>query len=138
MKFELRSFLFPLFLLAAVPSFGQPRLEDAEAIRHLIQRFADFRNAHNGPAVAALYSEDGEYLARNGASTHGRQALADFWAGVLGRAERIIESTEFLSGNIAVARVAFTYPEYPGTHHESFVVVLEAGEWHIRLHQTVD
>jgi uncharacterized protein (TIGR02246 family) len=41
----------------------------------LIKTFADARNAHDGEAVAALYSEDGEWISANGYFVHGRPAL---------------------------------------------------------------
>src|SRR5262249_50309734 len=35
---------------------------EEQAIRTVIQTFADARNAHDGSAAAAMYAEDGQYL----------------------------------------------------------------------------
>jgi uncharacterized protein (TIGR02246 family) len=121
-------------------AFADPRAQaDDRLVRALIEKFAALRNAHDGPAVAALYSEDGEWLgARGQGATRGRTALAQLWGGVSGRVERTIQSLDFPGPNIAVVHVITQYAEPVGQHHEVFVTVKEDGVWLIRVHQSVD
>jgi hypothetical protein len=59
---------------------------DERSIRELIRKFADLRNAHAGAALAALYSDDGEWFGRMGNGlVHGRPALQTLWSGTVGR-----------------------------------------------------
>jgi uncharacterized protein (TIGR02246 family) len=110
-----------------------------EAIRALIRKFADLRNAHDGLAVAALYSENGEYSGPNGEGlVRGRQALATLWANVTGQVERTVESIEFPTPSLAVVHVAMQYAEPIGRHHETFIAVKENGTWLIRVHQPLN
>jgi len=125
------------------PSFGivEDLLNqaDEQSVRALIKNFADSRNAHDGYAVAALYSENGEWFGPNGGNAvRGRQALATLWSGVPGQAVRTIQSIEFPGGNIAVVHVTAQFAEPVGRHHESFIAVKENGTWYIRIHQAVD
>ena len=127
----------------AAPSFGIVKDgwngENEQAVRGLIKRFADARNAHDGASAAALYSEDGEWFGRGGRGTvRGRAALATLWSGVTGQAQRTIESVDFPGDAIALIRVAVRYEEPASLHHETFVVVREVGAWAIRVHQTLD
>jgi ketosteroid isomerase-like protein len=120
--------------------FGRaPSQSDDRDIRALIKKFAHLRNAHDGPGVAALYSENGEWFhsdVKNAA--RGRQALAMLWGRLPGTVERTIESIDFLGGDVAMIRVTTQYAEPIGRHHESFVVVKENGLWYIHAHQSVD
>src|SRR5579883_2613654 len=67
--------------------FDQPGNSAEEtAVRTLIRRFAEARNAHDGSAVAALYSEDGEFLDAAGeVAIHSRQNLAAIWSNLPGQ-----------------------------------------------------
>jgi uncharacterized protein (TIGR02246 family) len=137
---ERRALLTP-FLLAlalAAPGNAQALHSDEESIRTLVKTFAYARNEHNGEAVAALYSEDGEWISAKGYAVRGRPELIRLWNGVTGHVDRAIESIDFAGGNIALVRVATQYPEPIGRRHETFVLVKERGTWSIRVHQSVD
>jgi uncharacterized protein (TIGR02246 family) len=118
---------------------GVAQPPDEVSLRTLIQSFADARNAHDGRTVAAIYSEDGEWMSANGKGiVRGRADLAKMWSGVTGQVQRTIQSIEFVGPNLAVVRVATQYAEPTGRHNETFLFVKESGEWRIRVHQSVD
>ena len=110
------------------------------AVRSLITKFADARNAHDGPAAAALYSEDGELLSANGSSVVGRPSLAKIWSGVSGHVERTIQSVDFHGANIAIVHVAAKATDSLQAdalrYNEAFVVVKEHLKWYIWVQQT--
>lgn len=127
----------------AAPSFtivdSVPKADDNLKARTLIRAFADARNAHNGAAVAALYSDDGAYLGPDGVGVHGRPALMETWTTVpAGEVQRTVQSVDFPSPNSAVVRVAVKFPDSFGLHHETFLVIKDDGAWSIHLHQFVD
>ena len=128
-----------IFFLSAF-LYGQTPRE--QAIRELIQTLADARNAGNGAAVAALYSEDGEWIPSSPLGTRtskGREALTKLWTNLPGKVRRTIQSIEFPAGRIAVVRVETLYDDPKiGLHHEVFILVDEDGKWKIRVHQTAD
>jgi uncharacterized protein (TIGR02246 family) len=112
---------------------------DEASLRTLIKTFADARNAHDGQAVAALYSEDGEWMSANGQGiVRGRADLARIWSGQTGLVQRTVQSSEFVGPNLAVVRVATEYAEPIGRHNETFVFVKDSGTWNIRVHQSID
>jgi uncharacterized protein (TIGR02246 family) len=129
-----------LALVVVIGLHGQTqRGYEEESIRKLIQTFADARNAHDGAAVASLYSEDGEWIgARGFGKVKGRTALEELWGRLTGQVRRTVESVEIPSDRIAVVRVTTEYEEPVGRHHEVFIVVKELGDWKIRVHQTAD
>jgi uncharacterized protein (TIGR02246 family) len=124
----------------ADPSFGIVEdwwnRADNESIRALIKEFADSRNAHDGFAAAALYSEDGEWVAAHGAAVRGRAALAEMWSRVPGQVERTIRSVAFPAKTAAIVRVATRYSEPVALGQETFVLIKDNGKWSIRVHQT--
>jgi uncharacterized protein (TIGR02246 family) len=123
------------------PQLGDSALGQGEEmrVRELIRRFADLRNVHDGTAIAALYTEDGEWFRSDGGNlVRGRQALAALWSGVTGKVDRLIESVHFTYPDIAVVRVTAQFPDPVGRHHESFIAVKQDGIWYIRIHQTLD
>jgi uncharacterized protein (TIGR02246 family) len=116
--------------------FGAYTSREEQTVRALIRKFADARNARDGQAAAATYSEDGEYISIwPGRTLRGRTALAVLWGGIPGQASRTIKSVEFLSPNIAALRVDAEFSTAP-TLAETFLVVKDEGEW-IRVHQAV-
>ena len=119
---------------------GQTPPTDEDRIRSLIVEFANARNAHDGQAVAAKYSEDGEWIGSGGlTSVKGRAALADMWGKIEGQVQRTVESIQFAGSNIATVRVATLYADPIGLRHEVFIVVKEpwTTQWDIRIHQTL-
>ncbi len=118
-----------------------PRGDDEFSVRALMKAFADARNAHDGNAAAALYSEDGAYLGIKGTGVHGRQAIANIWSNVPPReVQRTVQSVDFPSPDMAVVRVAGQFPDPAGLHHETFLAIRDDGAWFwsIRLHQLLD
>jgi hypothetical protein len=102
----------------------------------LIRRFAEARNAHDGSAVAALYSEDGEFLDAAGeVAIHSRQNLAAIWSNLPGQVARSIESIDFPTASMAIVHVAMHSDQSLDAYHETFVAINESGVWRIRLHQ---
>ena len=143
MQREIRRATFPIaFILAMLlPLAGQGQNANSEeqAIRKLIQTFADARNAHDGALAASVYSEDGEWIAARGVGkTRGRAALAELWADLPGQVRRTVESVDLPSDSIAVVRVMTDYGEPIGRHREVFILVKELGNWRIRVHQSAD
>ena len=138
------TFLGPMIIAATliVTGNGQSHQSDEEALRGLIKTFADARNAKNGEAAAAVYSEDGAWIGMKGRPTvKGRAALAHLWGGVIGEVQRTPQSIDRISESIAIVRV-----EYRGTapkeasivHHEAFIFVKSVGKWSLQLHQLTD
>ena len=134
------------FIIAAVLTAtgnGQSLRSDEESLRALIKNFADARNAKDGEAAAAVYSEDGAWIGMKGRPTvKGKAALAKLWGGVIGEVQRTPQSIDRISENIAIVRV-----EYVGmgaargdgvVHHEAFIFVKSGGKWNIQLHQLID
>jgi uncharacterized protein (TIGR02246 family) len=117
--------------------FGAYTSREEQTVRALIRKFADSRNARDGQAAAATYSEDGEYIFAASASTvRGRTALAALWGGLPGHVWRTIKDVEFLAPNIAAVRVDAEFSAAPKLT-ETFLVVKDEGEWRIRVHQAV-
>jgi uncharacterized protein (TIGR02246 family) len=114
------------------------RKKNDEAVRALIQKFADARNAHDGAAAAALYSEDGEWRTADGFVSRGRAALATRWSENTDQVERTVDSIDFPSPDIAVVRVTRKFNDYPPRVPETFILVKENGEWYIRVHEAVN
>jgi uncharacterized protein (TIGR02246 family) len=135
----------PMLLLAV----GAAAASDEADIRALIKTFADARNSHDGKAVAALYTDDGEWIGTGGGNRHrGRAALASLWQDLPGHVIRTVQSIDALSESLAVVRVETDYGPPLGVHHEVFVLVKEytpppvgtvpRTAWKIRVHQTRD
>jgi uncharacterized protein (TIGR02246 family) len=125
---------------SALRPIGNPSTSldpEEAAVRSLITKFADARNAHDGSAAAALYAEDGELLSANGNSAVGRAALAKIWSGVSGHVERTIQSVDFPGTNIAIVHAAAQYTDTV-RGNEAFVVVKEHLKWSIWVHQTLN
>jgi uncharacterized protein (TIGR02246 family) len=61
-------------LLLSTIAFAQDRAADREAINELMWRYARALDSFNPDAYAALYTEDGQFIA-GGNATRGREAL---------------------------------------------------------------
>jgi uncharacterized protein (TIGR02246 family) len=92
------------------------------AVKTLMTTFANARNAYDGPAMAALYSEDGEMRGPTGSRIVGRPALARMWSGVKGQVERTIRSVDFPGTDVAIVHVAAQYTD-SARGSEIFVIV---------------
>jgi uncharacterized protein (TIGR02246 family) len=120
-----------------VTGFTRNYVSDVNSIRALVKAFADARNARDGNAAAAVYSEDGEWLSEDGHPVRGRPLLASLWGSVTGQVQRTISSIDFPSDNLAVVRVETQYDDSRGRHLEAFVFVKNDGKWSIRVHQSI-
>ncbi len=133
---------FLLGLIAAVTLAelcnAQPHQTEEPLIRTVITVFANARNARDGDAAAALYSEDGEWISAHGYVVRGKAALVTLWGGVTGQVQRTIESIDLAGPNIAVVRVTTQYEEPVGRHHEVFILVKLNEKWNIRVHHSGD
>jgi uncharacterized protein (TIGR02246 family) len=112
-----------------------------ETVRALITRFADSRNARDGAAAAATYTEDGEYINTTSplGVVKGTEALAKLWGSLTGQVQRRIQAVEFLAPNIAAVHVAAESPNDSGAveqfFDETFIAVRDGSEWRIKVHQ---
>jgi uncharacterized protein (TIGR02246 family) len=107
------------------------------AVRTLMTTFANARNAHDGAAMAALYSGDGELRGPTGSRIVGRPALAEMWSGVKGQVERTIQSVDFPGTDIAIVHVAAKYSD-TARGSEVFIVVKEQLKWNIWVQQPLN
>ena len=121
-------------MIVAIMAYGQSVPTDEQSLRMLVKTFADARNAHDGERIAAMYSEDGEWIGTSGRRVKVRPALANLWGDLPGQVQRTIWSIDFIGGHISVVRVGTQYDEPIGLHHEAFVFVKQDGVWKIRDH----
>ncbi len=111
--------------------------EAEKAIREVFGRFTEARDARDGKAMAATYSEDAEYIAFNGVRVKGRSNLEEMWSGAPGQPRRTIQSVELLTPDMAVMRVVAEFDDPAERLNETFLLVREGGEWKIRVHQAM-
>ncbi len=109
--------------------------ENERAVRAVIQKFADARNAHDGKAAAATYTSDGEYL--SSPQARGQDELAALWGRMRGYVRRTVTGVEFTAPRTATARVKAQFFDAPNLAAvaEVFVVVSDGHEWKIRSHR---
>ena len=125
--------------LVSLGSAQPPAPDDDQSIRGLIKAFADARNAHNGEAVGALYSADGEWISADGRTrAQGKAELVRMWNGAQGQVQRTVDSIDLPGNSIAVVRVSTQYWEPIGRHREVFILAKDHDQWRIRLHQSID
>lgn len=79
-------------------------------IRALIHRYEDAWDRHDPSAVSAFYRDDADIIVRNGPVTHGRQAIADWWASYfaqprLYRATLIVRDIRMVTPDVALVNV---------------------------------
>jgi hypothetical protein len=119
-------------------SMMSPILEAEKAIRAQFKRFNDARDVIDGTAMAALYSEEGEYISiYNNTRLKGRANLAHMWSSVDGKAVRKIESIDVLTPDLAVVRGSAKFENPSLEFDEVFMMVRENGDWMIRVHQAM-
>ncbi len=126
-------------ILAGAAAAGQQLSEESE-VRDFIRTFAEARNSGVGTLIAALYSENGEWMGGTRIA-RGREALAKLWADAAQKAphvERNVESVDLPSRRLAIVHVATDYGAPIGRRKEVFVLVREAAGWRIRVHESLD
>ncbi len=135
-----------LLAFTVLAGHAQTPANREDAIRAFIKTFGDARNAHDGNSVAALYTEDGEWIQNDELTrVRGRANLAKLWNGITGHVDRTINAIEFPGPDIATVRVSCQYhPDtgITGLHSEVFVLVNESvtksPNWRIFVHQTLN
>ena len=135
-----------MLAVTVLAGHAQTQADREAAVRALIKTFADARNAHDGNSVAALYTEDAEWIQNDELTrVRGRANLARLWNGVTGHVDRTISAIEFPGPDIATVRVSCQYQPDTGTtglHSEVFVLVNEnsatSPNWRISVHQTLN
>jgi uncharacterized protein (TIGR02246 family) len=119
------------------------READDAAIRKVSAEFARAVSAGDAKAVAAFWTESGEYRADEAAPIQGRAALEKAYAGFLAKrpkvaAEAKIDAIRFLGKDIALEEGKFTVRPADGagpavTRHYSTLYGREGGQWKFAL-----
>lgn len=116
------------------------RTADEQAIRKLSGEFARALTKGDAKEVAALWTDQGEYIADDGTMIHGKPAIEKAYAAFLEKSghpsvELTIESIRFLSQDTAAAegdaRVRGGRPGRAPSSHYSSLYVRENGQWRL-------
>jgi uncharacterized protein (TIGR02246 family) len=98
--------LLTLALLTIAPAFAQKPADEA-AIRDVVKRYVDAREARDAKAVAALFTADADQLVSSGQWRKGHDEVV---SGTLASSEATggkrtiaVESVRFLSSDVAIA-----------------------------------
>lgn len=110
---------------------------DEWSVRAFLTRFAEVRNAHDGVGLSAMYVPDGEWRSTAGAPVRGRLALAEMWSRTPGQVTRKIDSVEFPTTDVAVARVNTQFTGPAPNHKEVFVLIRSDNEWRLVAHESL-
>ena len=124
-----------LAVFFAVTLFGQ----DEAAVRGVVQKYVDAREARDPKAVEALFTEDADQLVSDGVWRKGREAIVK---GTLassqasGGARTIaVQTVRFLSADVAIADGRYTLAGSNGSPTRemwtSIFVVRKGGTWRI-------
>jgi uncharacterized protein (TIGR02246 family) len=122
-------------LVFAAALFGQ----DEPAIRDLVQKYMDARDARDPKALDALFTDDADQLVSDGVWRKGREALVK---GTLassqasaGKRTIVVQSVRFLSSDVAIADGRYTLAGTNGAPARemwtSIFAVRKAGVWKI-------
>ncbi len=125
-------------LLVALSLFAQSSTEEA-AIRSLVQKYVEARDAKDPKAIEALFTEDADQLVSSGEWRKGR---AEVVKGTLASSQREggkrtiqVESIRFLGPGIALADGRYEISGSPGGESRkmwsSLLFRREAGGWRI-------
>jgi uncharacterized protein (TIGR02246 family) len=111
---------------------------DEQAIRQLIAAFTKTYNARDAKALAAMFTVDGEIVAQDGGTTHGRTAIEQFFSDEFqqhpkSKMDDVVESIRFLGPIAAVEEGVSTIthePDEPGeSGHYCVIYVKQEGKW---------
>ena len=117
------------------------RAADEQAIKAASQAFANAFNSGNVQGVAALFTEEAEYVDEGSAPIHGRAALAKAYQEFFGKrkelkAESKTEAIRFLGSDTAIEEGTFTVTakdSSPESSRFSTLHVRQNGKWLIAL-----
>lgn len=125
------------------PTDDKDREADREAVRATVKDFIKAFDKGDAKALADFWTEEGEYVAGDGTTLHGRAALEDgyfqfFKKNPDVKLELTIESIHFISHeNAVVEGIARTHArakaEEPTSSRISGLFVLENGKWLVAL-----
>jgi uncharacterized protein (TIGR02246 family) len=111
----MKTLFTPLLMMALVGPIRAAETngtaEDERAIRDLVIRFNDARNAFDEKKEAGFFTEDGEYVDTNGSVTKGRAEREQLFTRGLprfkgSRAERTVKNIYFVKPDVAVVTVS--------------------------------
>lgn len=92
-------------LLAAAPALAQPASEEA-AIRDVVQRYSDARNANDVKALDALFVDEADQLVSSGEWRRGREAVVKgslaSSAAASGQRTFVVERVRLLAPTVAL------------------------------------
>lgn len=132
----------PAEFLPAAPSTAAaraPGAEDAAAIRDVVRRYADAREARDPKAIEALFTPDADQLVSSGEWRRGRDALVK---GALASSARTggtrtldVEAIRVVSPDVAVADARYEISNLEGgatrKMWSTFVMARQQGAWRI-------
>jgi uncharacterized protein (TIGR02246 family) len=126
----------------AAEARGPERKADEDAIRKLSAELTQALGKGDAKALAALWTEEGEYIADDGTTVRGRPALEAAYAKIFAKSPHIkvqatIDSIRFVSRDSAieegVAKVLKAPGEESDTSRYSTLYAREDGRWRIAL-----
>lgn len=128
--------VFAIVLLTCVPVPAQPTAADDAAIRDVVRRYVDAREARDPEAVAALFTADADQLVSSGEWRRGRDVLVK---GTMASSARnpgtrtiVVETLRMIDANTAIADARY---EISGVETRkmwsTFVVARQQGQWRI-------
>lgn len=129
--------LFP-FVITPVDLSGQNQDTQINAIKEIIQAYADARDASNPAEIEALFTPDADQLVSSGVWRKGLQALVE---GMLqssknnpGDRSLEVETVRFISDGVAVADARYYIKSPDGSERNmwsTFLLVYEQTTWKI-------
>jgi uncharacterized protein (TIGR02246 family) len=135
--------LIAIFMSVFAAPASSGRAADEADIRKIIMRLQDGWNAGDGPAFAAPFAEDADYVIVNGAYIKGRPAIANGHQGIFdtiykgSRNAATVRSIRFLRDDVAVAhvtwRLKYRVNDEPAEKKamNSMVLTKQDGKWSI-------
>lgn len=125
-----------LVLLIGVPASAQPPSADDTAIREVVRRYVDAREARDPEAVAALVTADADQLVSSGEWRRGRDVLVKGTmassAQNTGKRTLTVETLRRVGPNVAIADARY---EIAGAETRrmwsTFVLARQQGQWRI-------
>ena len=125
-----------LVLLACAPAAAQASTTDEAAIREVVRRYVDAREARDPEAVAALFTPDADQLVSSGEWRRGRDVLVKGTmassARTTGTRTIVVETIRMVGPDVAIADARY---EISGAETRrmwsTFVMARQQGQWRI-------
>ena len=133
---RLASSAFALVLLTSIPVQAQVTEADDAAIRDVVRRYVDAREARDPEAVAALFTTDADQLVSSGEWRRGREVLVKGTmassARTTGTRTVVVETIRMVGPDVAMADGRY---EISGAETRkmwsTFVMARQQGQWRI-------